>query len=332
MPVRLGAFSVGDAYPEGERSRDRFAELLDLVQAADRGGLSSFWVAEHHFHPGGLCPSPPVFLAAAGQRARRIRLGSLVSVLPFHNPVDVAEEYALLDQLLDGRLNFGIGSGYIPLEFEGFGVDPGSKRERFDRSLSTILAAFHGEEVQSAPGGARVRINVTPRQKPHPPITIAVQRREALPFVAQKGAGVALIPYATVSGLEELAEEIREFRSSLPSGVSAPARVALHIYAGERPAAARRALQNYLDSRLATQSTFYQEKVRRDPRHANAKAVEASGFAVIGSPAEVRAALGRFEEVGVDELLGIFDFGGLSRTEVEGSIKSLGKLWTEKKG
>src|SRR5579871_5321892 len=106
--VELSAFSVVDAYPEGVgQGRDRYGELLALAETADRAGLSAFWVAEHHFHPGGLCPSPPVVLAAAGARTRRIRLGCLVCVLPFHAPVEVAETYGLLDELIGGRLNFG---------------------------------------------------------------------------------------------------------------------------------------------------------------------------------------------------------------------------------
>ncbi len=324
--MRLSAFTVVDAPPApGGEVGDRYAKVVRLAEAVESGGLSALWIAEHHFQPGGVCPSPPVLLAALSQRTSRIRLGVLVSVLPFHRPVELAEQYAMVDRLSGGRLNLGVGSGYIPLEFEGFGVDPATKRERFDRHLDVLLAALDGQEVRvDEPAARPVRLNVLPVQRPHPPIWVAVQRREAIPFVARRGASLALVPYATVSGPPELAEEIREFHRHLPAGARAEVAVALHLYAGAHPDRARNALQQYLDDRLATQSVFYQEKVRRDPHHADAGAIEASGFALFGTPTEVAAKLRPFAEIGVDEVLGIFDFGGLPDDDVGRSVRALG--------
>ncbi|MGI0129114.1 MAG: LLM class flavin-dependent oxidoreductase, partial [Thermoplasmata archaeon] len=127
--VRLSAFTVLDAYPSGaDPARDRYRDAIELARSCEASGLSAIWVAEHHFHSGGLCPAPPILLAAMGRETERIRLGVMVSVLPFHEPVDLAEQYALLDRLVGGRLNLGVGSGYIPMEFDGFGVDPATKR------------------------------------------------------------------------------------------------------------------------------------------------------------------------------------------------------------
>jgi len=327
--VRLSAFSIVDGFsPFHSEGRDRHREVIALAEAAEASGFHALWVAEHHFQTGGVCPAPPILLAACGARTSRLRLGAMVSVLPFHEPVALAEEYALLDRLVGGRLNLGVGSGYLALELEGFGVDPAGKRARFDRSLDTMLRAFAGEEVTvDRPGSRPVRINVRPMQTPHPPIWIAVQRREALPFVAQRDVSVALIPYATVGGIEELAAEIREFRAHRPPGSRAEVAVGIHIYAGDRPDLARAALQRYLDSRLATHSTFYTEKVHRDPDHATATAIERSGFALFGSAREVTERLERFRQIGVDEVLGIFDFGGLGWDEVHGSVRALGAAW-----
>jgi alkanesulfonate monooxygenase SsuD/methylene tetrahydromethanopterin reductase-like flavin-dependent oxidoreductase (luciferase family) len=324
--VKLSAFTIVDAYPPGVNGRrERFSEVLELAEGCEAAGLATLWIAEHHFHAGGTCPSPPVLLAAAGMRTMRIRLGVLVSVLPFHNPIEVAEQYAMVDQLVRGRFNFGAGSGYIALEMEGFGVDPTTKRERFDAALATILAGWHGEEIRvEGPHGGAVRLNVRPRQSPHPPLWVAVQRREAIPYVARRGTNIALVPYATVQSVEELGEEIREFRRHLSPGVTAEVAVALHLYAGPEPGEARAALQRYLDSRLATQSSFYQDKVRRDPHHASAHAIEASGFALFGSADDVVTKLEAFRRIGVDEILGIFDFGGLALEHVLGSVRALG--------
>ncbi|MCI4332683.1 MAG: LLM class flavin-dependent oxidoreductase [Thermoplasmata archaeon] len=321
--MHLSAFTVVDSYPEDVAAgRDRFAEVLALAETGDRAGLTAIWVAEHHFHAGGVCPSPPVLLSAIATRTRRIRVGALVSVLPFHNPVELAEQYAMVDRLAGGRLNLGVGSGYIPLEFEGFGVDPATKRERFDSALETLVAGLRGEAIVPS-GTGRRPLNVTPVQSPHPPLWIAVQRREALPFVARRGVSVALVPYATVASVEELGGQITEFRSHLPKGAKVTVSVALHLYAGVHPERARTALQRYLDSRLATQSAFYQDKVRRDPSHASAATIERTGFALFGEPADVVARLEPFRAAGVDEVLGIFDFGGLSQAEVTGSVESL---------
>ncbi len=323
--MKLSAFTVVDEYPPGPgETPERAREVVRLAETGEAAGLSALWVAEHHFQRAGVCPAPPVLLAACGARTRRLRLGVLVSVLPFHRPVELAEQYALLDRLLEGRLNLGVGSGYIPSEFEGFGIDPGSKRERFESALETMLRAFAGEEVQvDPPGSTPVRINVLPVQRPHPPLWVAVQRREAIPFVARQDRSIALVPYATVESPEELASEIREYRAALPEGRKGEVAVALHLYAGPHPERARVALQRYLDSRLATQSAFYRAKVDRDPKHARAEAIEAAGLALIGRPAEVAERLRAFAARGVDEVLGIFDFGGLSPDDVEASVRSL---------
>jgi alkanesulfonate monooxygenase SsuD/methylene tetrahydromethanopterin reductase-like flavin-dependent oxidoreductase (luciferase family) len=323
--VRLSAFSVVDAYAEDVAAgRDRYAEVLSLADACERSGLSTIWVAEHHFHIGGVCPCPPVLLSAIATRTRRIRIGALVSVLPFHDAVELAEQYAMVDRLSGGRLNLGVGSGYIPLEFEGFRVDPATKRERFDAGLETLLAGLRGESIVPSGDGPRP-LNVVPVQRPHPPIWIAVQRREALPFVARRGVSVALVPYATVGSVQELGAQISEFRSHLPAGANVTVSVALHLYAGPNAERARSALQRYLDSRLATQSAFYQDKVRRDPSHASAATIERTGFAVFGEAREIVERLASFRAAGVDEVLGIFDFGGLPSDDVSASVEALGK-------
>jgi alkanesulfonate monooxygenase SsuD/methylene tetrahydromethanopterin reductase-like flavin-dependent oxidoreductase (luciferase family) len=325
--VKLSAFTVVDAYAD-THPLERLAEVPRLAEAAESAGLAAVWVAEHHFHSGGVCPSPPILLASLGARTRRIRLGALVSVLPFHSAIELAEQYAMVDRLIGGRLNLGVGSGYIPMEFDGFGVDPSTKRERFDAGLDILRRALSGDEVRApAPGAKPVRINVRPVQSPHPPLWVAVQRREAIPFVAQKRVSLALIPYATVADLGELREEVREYRANCPPGFPGEVAAGLHLYAGDHPERARRALQRYLDTRRATQSAFYEERVRRDPHYASASAVEEGGWALFGSPRKVADRLRGFRGTGIDELLGIFDFGGLPVDEVARSVGRLGKAF-----
>jgi alkanesulfonate monooxygenase SsuD/methylene tetrahydromethanopterin reductase-like flavin-dependent oxidoreductase (luciferase family) len=327
--VRLGAFTVVDAYsdrPSG--GADRALEVVGLAEEVEAAGLSSLWVAEHHFQGGGACPSPPVLLAACGMRTRRIRLGSLVSVLPFHRPVDVAEEYALVDRLLGGRLNLGVGSGYLAAEFAGFGLDPADKRARFDAGLETVLAAFAGRPIRAGGDASPpVALNVVPVQQPHPPIWVAVQRREAIPFVARKGLSVALIPYATVDTLEQLAAVIDDYRRALPPGSHGEVAAAVHVYAGPDAEPGREAFRRYVRSRLQSGSTFLERKTHDRPEHASPEAIEGSGLALFGTGAEVAERMDAFRRIGVDELLGIFDFGGLPSEEVARSVRAMGEAW-----
>ena len=109
----------------------------------------------------------------------------------------------------------------------------------------------------------------------------------------------------------------------MPRGVATTVSAAAHVYAGPAPDRAQAAFQRYLDGRLATQSTFYQRKVAKDPRHASPDALQEAGLSMIGSLNEVEERIDAFADAGVDELLGIFDFGGLSLSDGIGSIRRL---------
>lgn len=319
-------FTIVDAYPEfADGSRDRYQELARLAEAADVAGLRTFWVAEHHFQSAGVDPAPPVLLAYLAARTRRIRLGPMVSVLPFHTPIELAEQYALLDRLLGGRLELGVGSGYIGLELEGFGVSEETRRSRFDGALAVMRSAWAGEPVRAADGAPPVRLNVLPVQRPHPPLWVAVQRKEAIPYVARMRANLALVPYATLGSVDELSELVRTYRASWPEGFQGRVGAALHTYVGSETDRARRHLQRFLDSRRATQSTFYLQKVQRDPRHASAEHLERTGLVALGELREVDERLEALASAGVDELLALVDFGGLPFEDARASAVALGR-------
>ena len=132
--MKMSIFSVQD-HPSAPRSLGQlYGQVLEQARQAERLGYDTFWVAEHHFHEYGAVPNPAVFLAALSQQTRRLRLGTAISILTFHNPLTVAENYALVDQLSQGRLSLGVGSGYLKHEFEGYDVDPPSSASASTRT------------------------------------------------------------------------------------------------------------------------------------------------------------------------------------------------------
>jgi alkanesulfonate monooxygenase SsuD/methylene tetrahydromethanopterin reductase-like flavin-dependent oxidoreductase (luciferase family) len=129
----------------------------------------------------------------------------------------VAEDYAMVDILSNGRLNLGTGSGYLRHEFEGFGIDPEEKRERFDEALEILLQAWTGERFSYQGKHHRVtdvQLNVTPVQKPRPPVWIATLRADRAPSVGAKGYPVMLIPYASAETLAEIAAGVRDYKEA----------------------------------------------------------------------------------------------------------------------
>lgn len=322
--MRCSVFTVLDDHHQsgGRSGGNRYESAISLAKEADRDGFHTFWVAEHHFHSGGVLPAPAVWLAAAARETRRVRLGSMVAVLTLHNPIELAEQYALVDQLSKGRLEMGLGGGYVPQELQGFGVLPSERRERFDAALPLFLAALRGDPFP-VPGDPQLtnRLNVLPVQRPLPPVWMAVQRREALPFVARRGVSVAMIPYATTTGLDEVARNVREFRAALPQGSSARVGAAFHIFVGDRAGEGRRALQRYLDSRLETGSPHFRARVEESSEASTVEGLERRGLVLLGRPEEVATKVAAIEATGVTDLLGIFDFGGLPLAKARSSMR-----------
>ncbi|WP_165731082.1 LLM class flavin-dependent oxidoreductase, partial [Enterobacter hormaechei] len=127
-----------------------YADVIAQARHAEALGYDTFWVAEHHFHEYGAVPNPAVFLSHLAAQTQRLRLGTAISILTFHHPATVAENYAMVDALSGGRLSLGVGSGYLKHEFEGYDVDPAIKRERFDEALMLVERLLAGERVHHA--------------------------------------------------------------------------------------------------------------------------------------------------------------------------------------
>ncbi|HSK29689.1 MAG TPA: LLM class flavin-dependent oxidoreductase, partial [Candidatus Limnocylindria bacterium] len=152
----------------------RFHTIVEQAAYGEALGFDSVWLAEHHFHSfGGTLSSPPVIGAAIAQRTSKIRIGTAVTLLPYHNPLRIAEDYATLDCLSRGRLDFGIGHGFIKWESLTFGTPLEDLRHRFKENLDIILKAW-SEPKFSHKGRSHQYDNVEmlprPVQKPYPAV------------------------------------------------------------------------------------------------------------------------------------------------------------------
>ncbi len=210
--------------PVHKTEREIIREQMELMRAADDLGWDSVWPAEHHFTEYGYCASPALSLAAIAAQTRRVRLGTGVVVLPLNHPLRVAEDYAFLDHISDGRVDLGIGRGYQPLEFQRYGVEQTGTRGMFHEGLEAIRQAWthgrvnlEGEHYQFRD----VPIRPAPVQRPHPPIWMAALSAETFEIAGRYGLNLL---YGSVFGLSpELAIQRRRdyFRGLRLGGHSA---------------------------------------------------------------------------------------------------------------
>jgi alkanesulfonate monooxygenase SsuD/methylene tetrahydromethanopterin reductase-like flavin-dependent oxidoreductase (luciferase family) len=117
-------------------------EELGQLELADQLGFESAWITEHHFSDYSISPNPTFYLAYLAGRTKQMRLGTQVLVVPWHDPVRLAEEIAMLDHMSGGRAIIGFGRGLARMEYEGLRVDQGEARQRFDESVAMVMAAF----------------------------------------------------------------------------------------------------------------------------------------------------------------------------------------------
>jgi alkanesulfonate monooxygenase SsuD/methylene tetrahydromethanopterin reductase-like flavin-dependent oxidoreductase (luciferase family) len=203
-PLELGLGAFGRD-PRG--ATPSLARILAQAALAERLGFDSVWVPEGHFEPRGLFSAPLLLLAAIAARTRRIRLGTTSYLLTVRNPLRIAEDVAVLDQLSRGRVIFGVGRGFRQPLFDAFGVRTDDKRARFELALGIVLQAWRGEPVapiDPAPGAAaRFVVTPPPAQTPHPPIWVAAFGPKAVTQAGRLGYPYLASPLEPLARLEE---------------------------------------------------------------------------------------------------------------------------------
>jgi alkanesulfonate monooxygenase SsuD/methylene tetrahydromethanopterin reductase-like flavin-dependent oxidoreductase (luciferase family) len=176
-----------------------FQEILEQVALGEELGFECFWLTEHHFIPyGGLVPNPAVMLSAVAARTSRMRVGSAISILPIHHPVKVAEDYAMVDVVSGGRLEFGMGRGNAAPEYGVFGAKPEDSRARFEEAADVVVKAWANERFSHE--GTHWQfdgITLYPQtvQRPHPPIWVAGTSVDTMRWAGLHGYDIMTVPH-----------------------------------------------------------------------------------------------------------------------------------------
>ncbi|HEV2300758.1 MAG TPA: LLM class flavin-dependent oxidoreductase [Stellaceae bacterium] len=320
-----------------------FRRQLDEVELAERIGIDQIWFYEHHLQPTAPVPSPNLLIAAAARATRRIRFASMVNILPFRNPLLVAEEAALLDNLTAGRLDMGLGRGLRPPEFDAFDVEQENSREMFLESFSVIRRVWadgnfvHRGKYWTVKKDAPLSPPLV--QRPHPPFLVTAQSEETLRWAAEHD-----IPFAQIDAMaDQAAADAALYREVQEAhGHAAAPRLYLmrEIHVGEDDARAREAARPYLLQywELWNRYTQFTERGRlpdsydfwrRQAPMLHALSFEeivASDMVLLGGPERVAQAIlrlaGRLDLMG---LAMIFKLGAMPYDMVERSMRLFGE-------
>jgi alkanesulfonate monooxygenase SsuD/methylene tetrahydromethanopterin reductase-like flavin-dependent oxidoreductase (luciferase family) len=195
-----------------------YQQILEQIQLAKELGWECFMFNEHHFLGyGGLIAHPAVMLAAAAARTSKIRLGTCISIITLKHPLQLAEEYAMVDVISGGRLEFGIGSGNTGLDYRVFGISREESRARMDEANEVIIKAWSKERFSHAGKFWKFEeITLYPRpvQRPHPPIWVAGTSAETLGWAGRKGYDIMTVghphpPDTVRAGIEAWREGLK---------------------------------------------------------------------------------------------------------------------------
>ena len=310
---------------------DYYEERLKVIEAFDRAGIFAYHVAEHHFTPLGLAPSPSVFLSAIAQRTKRLRFGTFVYALPVHHPLRMIEEICMLDHLSGGRLEIGFGRGSVPYEISYYGQDADQRQQIYAERLELILQAFKTKELTfkgQYDTFEKVPMEIEPLQKPHPPLWYGAHSPDSAERAARKGLHMVnndmpAVTRATIARYREVWREVNGTKAPVPK----MGMVRFIVVANTDAAALDTARRAYL--RWRHSFTYLHEKHGTQPAstlHAkDFDALIAQGQAIAGSPQTVTAFLKpQIEDSGANYLVGQMAFGDLSLDEMLRSVELFG--------
>jgi alkanesulfonate monooxygenase SsuD/methylene tetrahydromethanopterin reductase-like flavin-dependent oxidoreductase (luciferase family) len=187
--VRFGTFFFFQAVPWLSHE-DVVHRELEQMEWTEELGFDQIWLTEHHFIDYGLAVDPATLAAVAASRTRRVRIGLAAAILPFHHPLRLAEQTALVDVVSRGRLDVGVGRGNRPAEFRGYNVPQQESRERFEEAVDVLKRAWTEERISHAGRFFTIddaRVMPRPWQKPHPPLYQVCGSAESVEATAARG-------------------------------------------------------------------------------------------------------------------------------------------------
>ncbi|MEV2230431.1 MupA/Atu3671 family FMN-dependent luciferase-like monooxygenase [Streptomyces phaeochromogenes] len=336
-----------DGRPSTPHPSDAYDQIMETARFADERGFSSLWVPERHFHSfGGLFPNPSVLAAALARETSRIRLNAGSVVLPLHDPVRIAEEWSVVDNLSGGRVGIGCATGWHAQDF-ALHPDRFARRKEIGLAhLDDVRTLWSGGTLSRRTGdGGETAVRIHPRPvQDMPPMFLATSgRRESYEEAARRGLGIVTnLMNQTVA---ELAENIGHYRKAREQHGLDPdtgrVTVLLHTYLGDDHVTARaqalepmtRYLRSSLQMRSAASTLGTRGTPGGDPQDLATASEEDLEYlfrraydgycderALIGTPETCAPVVDALYEAGVDEIAALVDFGmpaDLMRTGLE---------------
>lgn len=327
-----------DARPDG----DVYRSDLALVDLAEPLGFESIWGVEHHFTDYTMCPDVYQFLTYMAGRTKTAKLGSMVIVLPWHDPMRAAEEISMLDNISGGRVILGLGRGAGKVEFDGFRLDMGESRERFVEAAEMVLhgleqgyVEYDGTYYQQP----RREIRPAPFKTFRDRTYAAAVSPESSRIMARLGIGILIIPQKPWEHVEkELAEYRRIFQEE--NGHDAPPPISAGwVFCDEDPARAEEQARRYIGGYWGTVLDHYQfagdhlkdmkgyeyygkfaETIQR--QGADASVDFFMDLQIWGTPQQcIDKITAVSDRTGADSFVGVFSYAGMPAEEAERNMK-----------
>ena len=326
-----------------ESERRLFADMLTQIELADRLGYDYAWVVEHHFlEEYSHMSAPEVFLGAASQRTRTIRLGHGIMQLPTSHPIRVAERAAVLDLLSNGRVELGLGEAQGPIELHPFGARVRDKREQWEEAVRALVPMFTRTSVDFEGRFWKFPArNVVPKpyQTPHPPLWVACSNINTIASAGRWGMGALgfqfVSPEAARAWVNRYYIELTRRQARLAEYPANPniAMVSGFMCAATDAEAREKAagwtffvfcLSHYGRHGIPNpgQGNMWEayQEWRQTP-----KAQETLASGLIGSPETIRRRLREFEASGVDQVILLNQAGRTTHEDICASLELFGR-------
>jgi probable F420-dependent oxidoreductase len=310
-----GGGPVGDSHG--------YLDYINYVRTAEQFGFHSVFLVEHHFTGAGQVSASLGLLCYLAACTKRIRLGTAVVVLPWHNPALVAEAAATVDLLSNGRLDFGVGKGYRDEEFKGFGVPSAEANERFDEAMDVIRKAWTSDGRFSHHGKNwhydNVVIEPKPTQQPHPPFWLGAGSEESIRRAACEGYNLLLDQIAptdlTIQRVAMFREEcIKAGRAYDPMMVGTTRGVQLVHNQAEREKAI--ALRMNMLKNIGSLARGPGAERYAELKNYTGPAIEFDDAPLLGTPDEIIVKLRKLEAGGVEHILIVDPAGSLDTLRI----------------